>query len=56
MGEGKVYELDDEGYRIVENGEHVYTTYPITVHLDIPMWRTSNVMNKLERCSDALVE
>ena len=41
---------DDEGYRIRTG------TTDVTVHLDIPMWRTSNVMNKLERCSEALIE
>ncbi len=26
----------------------------VTHYLDIPLWRTSNAMNKLERCSEAL--
>lgn len=57
---------DDEGVRIPEVRLILHYTLPegtlddeqseMVVWLDVPMWRTSNVMNKLQRCSANLVE
>lgn len=55
-----IFRWTQEGVDVWARGWHEgsrtsHAKVPVTHYLDIPLWRTSNAMNKLERCSDGLV-